>query len=236
MARKKRSKAWRKRRRRVYRNRALLILIMFLLLGMSVKGIKNRFYEENGTSKPSDLTSDETDWRGAPELDVQLLTPNPYSRPQIALEQVKGIVIHYTANPGTGAQANRNYFEGLKDGLGVSASSHFVVGLDGEVIQCIPTAEEAYASNDRNQDTLAIECCHPDESGKFTDETYKQVVQLTGWLCVRFRLDAKDVIRHYDVTGKNCPKYFVEHEEQWKQFQKDVSDKIKEIKKLQAQN
>ena len=35
-----------------------------------------------------------------------------------------------------------------------------------------------------------------------------------------------DVIRHYDVTGKNCPKYYVEHEDAWKQFKVDVADYI----------
>lgn len=49
-----------------------------------------------------------------PPLDVQLLTVNEYSRPGITLVQVNGIVIHYTANPGTSAQDNRNYFENLK--------------------------------------------------------------------------------------------------------------------------
>ena len=34
------------------------------------------------------------------------------------------------------------------------------------------------------------------------------------------------VIRHYDVTGKNCPKYFVEHEDEWEQFKKDVDVQI----------
>ena len=43
-----------------------------------------------------------------PKLDVQLLTPNPYSRPQKALEKVNGIVVHYTANPGTSARQNRD--------------------------------------------------------------------------------------------------------------------------------
>ena len=35
-------------------------------------------------------------------------------------------------------------------------------------------------------------------------------------------LNENDVIRHYDVTGKACPKYFVDHEDAWKQFRKDV--------------
>ena len=55
------------------------------------------------------------DWTGAPELDVELLDVNEYSRPGTTLKQVNGIVIHYTANPGSSAMANRDYFEGLKD-------------------------------------------------------------------------------------------------------------------------
>ena len=162
-----------------------------------------------------------------PELDVELLTPNPYSRSQIALKKVHGIVIHYTANPGTSAMENRNYFEGLKDSCDTSASSHFIVGLDGEVVQCIPTTEICYASNNRNDDTIAIECCHEDASGKFNDQTYDSAVYLTAWLCGKFNLTTKDVIRHYDITGKDCPKYYVEHEDAWKQFLADVDNYIK---------
>ena len=158
-----------------------------------------------------------------PDIDVQLLDVNPYSRPGIESDGITGIVIHYTANPGSTAQDNRDYFNGLQYSQETSASSNFVVGLDGEIIQCVPTWEVAYASNDRNYDTVSIEVCHPDESGKFTDKTYRSLVQLTAWLCVKFDLTADDVIRHYDVTGKNCPKYFVENEEVWATFKENVS-------------
>ena len=158
-----------------------------------------------------------------PDIDVQLLDVNPYSRPGIESNGITGIVIHYTANPGSTAQDNRDYFNGLQYSQETSASSNFVVGLDGEIIQCVPTWEVAYASNDRNYDTVSIEVCHPDESGKFTDKTYRSLVQLTAWLCVKFDLTADDVIRHYDVTGKNCPKYFVENEEAWAAFKENVS-------------
>ena len=73
---------------------------------------------------------------------------------------------------------------------------------------------------------MSIECCHPDESGKFNDATYRSMVQLTAWLCLKFGLDENDVIRHYDVTGKNCPKYFVENQEAWDQFRADVGAAI----------
>lgn len=157
-----------------------------------------------------------------PKIDVQLLDVNEFSRPGIESEKIKGIVIHYTANPGSTAKNNRDYFQSLKDTHETSVSSHFVVGLEGEIVQCIPTWEYAYASNSRNKDTVSIECCHEDESGIFNKETYKSMVQLTAWLCKKFHLTEQDVIRHYDVTGKNCPKYFVENEDAWKQFKKDV--------------
>ena len=141
--------------------------------------------------------------------------------------------MHYTANPGATAMNNRDYFEGLKDSHITKASSNFVVGLEGEIVQCVPTWEMAYASNSRNIDTVSIECCHPDETGKFNQKTYQSMVDLCAWLCLKFDLDENDVIRHYDVTGKICPKYFVEHEDAWKQFKSDIGTKLENLKKYQ---
>ena len=166
---------------------------------------------------------------GAPPFDVELLDVNEYSRPGISLEQINGIVIHYTANPGSTAQNNRDYFEGLKDSHETKVSSHFVVGIEGEIVQCIPSSEIAYASNSRNSDTLSIECCHTDETGEFTEATYTSLVRLTGWLCYRFNLTSEDVIRHYDVTGKICPKYYVDYPDAWEQFKADVGKQIKTV-------
>jgi N-acetylmuramoyl-L-alanine amidase CwlA len=95
-------------------------------------------------------------------------------------------------------------------------------------VQCIPTAEQAYASNERNEDTVAIECCHPDESGKFSKDTYSSVVALTAYICRKYHLSSQDVIRHYDITGKLCPKYYVENEGKWDAFKKDVAEKLGE--------
>lgn len=170
---------------------------------------------------------------GRPELDVQLLTINEYSRPGTPLNQINSIVIHYTGNPGSSAQGNRDYFENLKDTHETKASSHFIVGLEGEIIQCVPTAEISYASNHRNSDTISIEVCHEDETGKFSDTTYNSLIHLTAWLCNRAGLDAEDIIRHYDVTEKICPKYYVEHEDAWVQLKADVANKMLELEELQ---
>ena len=78
-------------------------------------------------------------------------------------------------------------------------------------------------------DTISIECCHPDETGAFNSATYDSVVKLTAWLCTRFGLTEEQVIRHYDVTGKNCPKYFVEHEDAWQQMKADIAVGFRKI-------
>ena len=199
----------------------LAVLTAILLVLTILKIVKPGWFEKGYF----ELSSKEID-ASKPEIDVQLLTVNEYSRPGAETDKIRGIVVHYTANPGSTAMDNRNYFEHLKDTKATQVSSNFVVGLDGEIVQCVPTWEVAYASNERNKDTVSIECCHPDESGKFTQETYRSMVQLSAWLCMKFDLTEDDVIRHYDVTGKNCPKYFVEDEEAWKQFKADIKTAI----------
>lgn len=205
---------------------SILVIILILLMGVKIfykpsKSVEKRLdgrYDIGNPTKQIEM----------PDLDVQLLTVNEYSRPGTATDKIKSVVVHYTANPGSTAQNNRDYFENLKDTKNTKVSSNFVVGLDGEIIQCVPTAEMAYASNSRNNDSVSIECCHPDESGKFNEATYKSMVELVAFLCGKFDLGMDDVIRHYDVTKKNCPKYFVENEDAWYQFKSDVAKYIEE--------
>lgn len=151
-------------------------------------------------------------------IDQQIIDVDGDSRRGVHLEDITDIVIHYVGNPGTTAQQNRDYFNNPSSDV----SSHFVIGLDGEIIQCIPLYEKSSASNHRNKDTISIEVCHPDASGKFTDAAYDSLVKLTAWLCEVCGLDSNDVIRHHDITGKQCPLYFVTHEDAWEQFKRDV--------------
>ena len=46
-------------------------------------------------------------------------------------------------------------------------------------------------------------------------------------LCKKYGLDPrKDLLRHYDVAGKCCPKYYVVHPEAWTQLKEDVHKQI----------
>lgn len=158
-------------------------------------------------------------------VDVQLIHKHNTARSGIILTDIKNIVIHYVGNPDTSAQNNRDYF----DKIDTTVSSHFVVGLEGEVIQCVPLYEKSAASNNRNKDTISIEVCHPDDTGKYSDITYQSVIKLAAWLCNEFSLDKNAIIRHYDITGKICPKYYVENEQAWEDFKSDVKEMLDEL-------
>lgn len=161
------------------------------------------------------------------KIDEDYLPINEYSRPGDILTEVNAIVIHYVANPDTTADQNRSYFNNLKDSQETYASSHYIVGMEGEIINCVPLSEIAYASNSRNDDTISIENCHPDATGKFTKWTYESTVKLTAYLCLLYDLDPyKDVIRHYDITGKACPKYYVDNYDEWLAFKVDVEKQM----------
>ena len=212
------SDRYRKKRRRkrtaakiLFLSVELLLLVLVLYVGKLV------FFPKDPLEVAQEIEEEESypDW-----IDVEYLDEGNPSRTGEQLDGINDIVVHYVGNPGTTARQNWSYYN-KEDSC---VCSHFVVGLDGEVIQCLPLYEKSEASNHRNHDTISIEVCHPGEDGKFTEASYDALVKLVQWLMDEFNLSSDHVIRHYDVTGKICPKYFVDHEDAWEQFKKDLDD------------
>ena len=214
----------RRRKRKLILKRIICFLLLLGLAAGAVFGVKIfKSAKEPPSAKLEKIKAIEIpDW-----IDEQLIHLHTTARTGIELDGVKNIVIHYVGNPNTTAQNNRDYFD--KDSTEVS--SHFVVGLEGEIIQCVPLWEKSAASNWRNSDTISIEVCHPDETGKFNDKTYDAVIKLTSWLLNELGLDESAVIRHYDITEKLCPLYYVEHEDAWNQMKKDIGTKLDDYSK-----
>ena len=217
-----------RRRSRGRRGVSVVFVLLAFIIGLGVGGGGGWFLW--GWERPYTVDLEAVEVPSWVKQDF--IRKNIFSRPDVRMQRVNNIVIHYVANPGSSAQNNRDYFDSLADqdpqAGGTSASAHFIVGLEGEVVQCIPVDEMAYAAAPRNSDTISIENCHPDETGQFTQETYNSLVKLTACLCDQLQLTQEDVIRHYDVNGKNCPKYFVEDEQAWKQFKNDVKEAIQQ--------
>ncbi|MCX7884395.1 MAG: amidase [Caloramator sp.] len=166
-------------------------------------------------------------------LTIKAMLLTNKNRPKIKLKKIKGIVIHWTANTGKGANAiaNRNYFNSTDR----AASAHFIVD-DNQIIQCIPDDEVAFhvgadkyrlageqireGSFGPNYFLIGIEMC-VNSDGDF-NKTYQNTVELAAYLLKKYKLNTKDLYRHYDITGKDCPKMFI-NENQWQKFKNDVN-------------
>ena len=168
------------------------------------------------------------------KIKEMLLTPNKWSRPQTKIGTIRNIVVHWVGNAGSTAENNAKYFDSLKDGRGTYASSHYIIGNDGVVIRCVPESEVAYHASSANSYSIGIEVCHPDNTGKYTDVAYKSLIELLVDLCTRYKLDPKQsIIRHYDVSGKDCPKYYVKNTDAWKKLKQDVVDAMEKDEELE---
>lgn len=169
-----------------------------------------------------------------------LLTISPYTRSGKRLIEVRAIVIHWVGNPNSSAMANRNYWETLKSG-GRYASAHYIIGLQGEIVQAIPenevafhigtTIEKASAlaksslfNNQQNYYTIGIEHCHVDWDGNFNSATYQTSINFVASLLKKYGLGVDRIFRHYDFSGKDCPKLFVNHPEKFQKYKDDVKN------------
>ncbi|MCX8125326.1 MAG: N-acetylmuramoyl-L-alanine amidase, partial [Spirochaetes bacterium] len=163
---------------------------------------------------------------------TQMLLINQ-NRPKIKLKKLKGVVIHWTANTGKGANAiaNRNYFNTTK----TAASAHYIVDVHS-IVQCVPDGEVAwhvgaskYTSTGEkirekpyspNYFLIGIEMC-VNSDGNW-NKTYQNTVELTAYLLKKYGLTINNLYRHYDITGKNCPAMMIA-ESEWTKFKNAVA-------------
>ena len=141
---------------------------------------------------------------------------------------IRYIVLHYTANNGDTAQNNADYFAGANR----RASAHYFVD-ENEVVQSVRDTDAAWhcggsIESDHhplrgictNRNSLGVEMCSDIVSGKYTitQQTVDRTVELVRWLMDKYGIDVDHVVRHYDVTGKDCPEPWVRDESLWRKF------------------
>ena len=151
---------------------------------------------------------------------------------------IKYIVIHYTANDGDTDEGNGNYFANNI----VGASAHYFVD-DDSITRSVPDDYIAWAVGGSkykytkggtfygkctNANSISIELCDTKKNGvyDFTETTMKNAADLVKLLMEKYTVPVERVIRHYDVTGKVCPKPFVDDEKAWKEFKERLVDNM----------
>lgn len=138
------------------------------------------------------------------------------------------IAWHYTgAHDVPAINTIKYWFNEIADGMKVNgkyyyASSHYLVDLDGTIYEYIPEHLKAWTTNAANSYSIGIECATTGTDDHYSDAEYKSMVKLGAYLADKYNLDPRtDFIRHYDVTRKVCPRYFVNNPKAWKQFKLD---------------
>ena len=171
-----------------------------------------------------------------------------YNHDKGDVSRIKYIVIHYVGALGTARGNCEWYAEGNKN-----ASAHYFVGHDGVIWQSVEDKNIAWhcgSSNGynhpecRNANSIGIEMCVRKKSTKtlwasdkdwyFEDETVEATIELTKYLMKKYGIPEKNVIRHYDVTGKICPNPYVYNytNHTWEDFKKALTDEQPKVKKL----
>ncbi len=172
----------------------------------------------------------------------KLVKVNPVTRPGTKLKGVRKIINHYTANPGASAYNHYKYFNGTAIAQKRYASAHIFVDKT-EAYLIIPLNEVAYHANDgsyrgvpelkpnANLYSIGIELCI-EKDGTFHPETLRRAAEINAELCKRFKLDPhKDIVRHYDVTHKNCPARWVKYPKEFTVFKNMVAHVMNPPKK-----
>ena len=147
-----------------------------------------------------------------------------------ATDRIRYIVIHYTGNDGDTDESNGKYFANNV----VKASAHYFVD-DDSITQSVPDNYAAWAVGGskyansaktgggkfygkcNNTNSLSIEICDDVKNGTVypSAKTIQNALDLTKHLMKKYNVPASNVIRHFDVTGKSCPAYWVD-EAKWK--------------------
>ena len=149
--------------------------------------------------------------------------------------EVKKIVLHWTANTSRGANedAHRSYFNRAKynaAGNRIYANYNFIIG-NRKILQLLEDGTEGWHAGHRetNRSSIGISMCvNRDYDFELTEKytAYWVAVQLN-----KYNLSINDLIRHHDVTGKNCPAMYVGNNNQkaWQDFRNLVEKLMKVI-------
>ncbi len=146
-------------------------------------------------------------------------------------QNIKYIVVHYTANDGDTARNNGNYFSQPNR----NASAHYFVD-ENEIIQSVKDTDTAWHCGAksykhelcRNDNSIGIEMCSKkNQDGQYyiNQATQNRTIKLIKVLMKQYNISIENVLRHYDVTGKLCPEPFVKNQVQWLDFKKILSEK-----------
>ena len=167
---------------------------------------------------------------------MQIKTANRenFTAKQRKLSDIAYLVVHYTGNRGDTAKNNADYF--AREVTGTSA--HYFVD-EREVWQSVPENHAAwhcgtkgtyYHPTCRNSNSIGVEVCMLDKQGRVRQASVDRAAALVRELMQRYGIPPDRVVRHYDVTHKDCPAPMVQNPALWQAFQNKLTQEDDEMK------
>lgn len=172
--------------------------------------------------------------------------------------KIEWIVVHYPVAPGCDASWCKSYYERDK----VSESAHYAVSSN-ETVSIVPCSFAAFhcatkgkdksgnpiktycAANNYNsigidlmdnklsRKTLSVK----DTDWFITESALDRASYLIAYLMKQYNIPIEHVVRHYDVTLKNCPRplvgddintyYGISGNQKWKEFKQLIQERLK---------
>lgn len=178
-----------------------------------------------------------------------LLTVASLSRPGTKSGRPKtSITLHWTEWPKASAKMVRDNWEFkktleiLQDAQGQYAningkrvplanlfgSAHIAID-DRTDLLCVPLDEDAFHTGITigNQTSIGIELCVLNTLGQMSQAVLERARRLVAELCREYNIPTNKIVRHFDWSNKRCPKWFVDHPDEFEQFKKDVKDLLR---------
>ena len=150
-------------------------------------------------------------------MKIQFLQANPSNYQKGRINNIDWIVMHYTGNKNDTAINNAKYFHSNI----IESSAHYFVD-DDSIYQSVKDEDTAWHCgakqyvhpNCRNNNSIGIEMCGHYKDGRIyaSNETLLNAAYLVNFLCDKYNISINHIIRHYDVTGKLCPIYWIDND------------------------
>ena len=149
---------------------------------------------------------------------IERLIPKGANNPERPIKP-DTIVIHYSGGPcvsaGTLAQC-------LINNNADDVSANYCVD-EKSIICTIPPGYMSYGVLGHNEHIINIETCYKDPAGRFELDTIANLRRVVKKCMRDFGIPPENVVRHYDLTEKKCPWYYVDNPKEWTRLHRMIT-------------
>lgn len=129
------------------------------------------------------------------------------------------IVIHYSGGACVTAETLARC---LVNNNANNVSANYCVD-EKDIICTIPPGYMSYGVTGHNNHIINIEVCFTDPAGRFELNTIANIRRIVKKCMRDFNISADKVVRHYDLTKKKCPWYYVDNPAEWTRLHRMIT-------------